>query len=65
MMSTHRHRHIAPQKQTRDRDLLTVDSVLTDEALDNLWNWYSEATENNVDPQMIFVKFVNSVMNIS
>ncbi|KAF8466021.1 hypothetical protein BDZ91DRAFT_217867 [Kalaharituber pfeilii] len=47
--------------QTRDRDLLVADEVLTERSLDTLWDWFRAAYKDNVDPQMIFVKIVNSV----
>ncbi|KAF8451588.1 hypothetical protein BDZ91DRAFT_686911 [Kalaharituber pfeilii] len=45
----------------RDRDLLVADEVLTERALDTLWDWFRVAHKDNIDPQMIFVKIVNSV----
>ncbi|KAF8464694.1 hypothetical protein BDZ91DRAFT_729650 [Kalaharituber pfeilii] len=44
----------------RDRDLMDADDYLTDTKLDSLWDWYCAANRQKMDPQMIFVKLVNS-----
>ncbi|KAF8465657.1 hypothetical protein BDZ91DRAFT_697017 [Kalaharituber pfeilii] len=45
----------------RDHDLLEPDNFLTDAQLDTLWDWFCLANREKVDPQMVFVKLVNSV----
>ncbi|KAF8464693.1 hypothetical protein BDZ91DRAFT_783587 [Kalaharituber pfeilii] len=44
----------------RDRDLMDADDYLTDTKLDSLWDWYCAANRQKMDPQMIFIKLVNS-----
>ena len=46
---------------TRDRDLLSADKFLTEDALDELWTWFCGAAKDGVDPQLVFVKMINSV----
>ena len=43
---------------TRDRDLISTDEYLKDDTLDNLWTWFCK---DGVDPQLVFVKIINSV----
>ncbi|KAF8453557.1 hypothetical protein BDZ91DRAFT_686781 [Kalaharituber pfeilii] len=48
-------------KFQRDPDLIQPDNYLTDGKLDKLWDWFGGAIQNKTDPQLIFVKLVNSV----
>ncbi|KAF8419106.1 hypothetical protein EV426DRAFT_567771 [Tirmania nivea] len=45
---------------TRDRDLISTDEFLTDDILDEIWTWFRGATKDWVDPQLVFVKMINS-----
>ncbi|KAF8461635.1 hypothetical protein BDZ91DRAFT_736730, partial [Kalaharituber pfeilii] len=48
---------------SRDPDLTHPDPHLTQTKLDQLWDWFQHATQQNTDPQHIFAKLVNSVRN--
>ncbi|KAF8461632.1 hypothetical protein BDZ91DRAFT_736704, partial [Kalaharituber pfeilii] len=48
---------------SRDPDLTHPDPHLTQTKLDELWDWFQHATQQNTDPQHIFAKLVNSVRN--
>ena len=52
-----------PSTSTRDRDLIPTDEHLTDDTLDDLWTWLFNAStsRDGVDPQLVFVKIINSV----
>lgn len=50
-----------PGSSIRDRDLISTDEHLTNDTLDDLWTWYQSATKDGVDPQLVFVKLINSV----
>ncbi|KAF8461547.1 hypothetical protein BDZ91DRAFT_313147 [Kalaharituber pfeilii] len=45
----------------RDRDLPQCDDFLTDPMLDSLWDWFCTAMNKSTDPQLVFVKLINSV----
>ncbi|KAF8454852.1 hypothetical protein BDZ91DRAFT_747050 [Kalaharituber pfeilii] len=44
-----------------DGDLLTPDSILTEAALDSMWQSFNSATEEGMDRRLIFIKLVNAV----
>ncbi|KAF8419104.1 hypothetical protein EV426DRAFT_720195 [Tirmania nivea] len=50
----------ASATRTRDKDLILTDRFLTDDVLDELWAWFCDAAQDGVDPQLMFVKMVNS-----
>ena len=45
----------------RDVDLLESDQFLPAGELDELWEWFYNAFNDNIDPELIFVKIINSV----
>ena len=45
----------------RDPDLLDTDQFLSSQDLDELWDWFYSAYVMNVDPELLFVKTINSV----
>ncbi|KAF8450065.1 hypothetical protein BDZ91DRAFT_786897 [Kalaharituber pfeilii] len=51
----------ASEVPQRDRDLMEADDFLPDSKLDSLWEWFCAASQDNMDPQMIFIKLVNTV----
>jgi len=51
----------ATHTSTRDRDLISSDELLTDDALDELWAWFCGAAKDGTDLQLVFVKLINSV----
>ncbi|KAF8460112.1 hypothetical protein BDZ91DRAFT_740029 [Kalaharituber pfeilii] len=44
----------------RDQDLVGDDDFLTESKLDSLWEWFCDANQDKVSPQMIFAKLVNA-----
>ena len=49
----------------RDRDLISADEFLTDNVLDELWTWFCSIGKDRTDPQLVFVKMINSVSTCS
>ena len=45
----------------RDVDLLDTDQFLLNEELDELWEWFFTASAEGMDPELVFVKLINSV----
>lgn len=47
----------------RDVDLLDSDQFLSAEELDELWEWFYTANAESLDPELMFVKIINSARN--
>lgn len=47
----------------RDPSLLDADQFLSGDDLDELWEWFHTAHADNIDPELVFVKLINSVRN--
>lgn len=60
--ATRRSNRDIDRHSTRDRDLVAADALLTDTALDDLWEWFTREVH---DPQLMFVKMVNAVCTLS
>jgi len=45
----------------RDVALLDTDQFLPNEELDELWEWFFTASAEGMDPELVFVKLINSV----
>ncbi|KAF8462857.1 hypothetical protein BDZ91DRAFT_733534 [Kalaharituber pfeilii] len=47
----------------RDPDLVDADVFLPTAVLDELWDWFCTAIRKNGDPELVFVKLINSARN--
>lgn len=47
----------------RDVALLDTDQFLPNEELDELWEWFFTASAEGMDPELVFVKLINSARN--
>ncbi|RPB27937.1 hypothetical protein L211DRAFT_474815 [Terfezia boudieri ATCC MYA-4762] len=47
----------------RDIDLLDTDQFLSNEELDELWDWFFAASAEGMDAELVFVKLINSARN--